>query len=71
MAELLSNMCDNFVVVWDLETAPDLAAAGRVLGLTEKSDDDIRAEMGGGFPRPPLHSIVCIGALIAQRCDGA
>lgn len=54
------------VIVWDLETAPDLAAAGRVLNLSEAPDQDIRNSLGDAFPKLPLHRIVCIGALIAE-----
>ncbi len=57
----------NHILVWDLETVPDLrgfAAANRHDG---KSDDEIRAEMGDKFPKHIYHSIICIGALIAHR----
>lgn len=64
-------MTDDTVIVWDLETVPDLAAASRVFGLVGEPDDDVRAELGDGFPKLPLHSIVCIGALVAsRRSDG-
>jgi 3'-5' exonuclease len=59
----------NHILVWDLETVPDLrgfAAANRHDG---KSDDEIRVEMGDKFPKHIYHSIVCIGALIAHRDD--
>jgi 3'-5' exonuclease len=52
------------VIVWDLETIPDLSAAGRMLSLTE--DQNIRDALGDGFPKLPLHKIVCIGALIGE-----
>src|SRR5262249_17650048 len=58
------------VIVWDLETVPDLsgfAAANRLVG---KSDDDIREAIGDKFPKHVYHSIVCIGALIAHRGSG-
>jgi predicted PolB exonuclease-like 3'-5' exonuclease len=32
-------------------------------------DDEVRAEMGDKFPKLIYHSIVCIGALVAQRED--
>ena len=57
------------VIVWDLETMPDLAAAGRALGHVGEPDEGIRAELGDGFPKLPLHSIVCIGASVASRRD--
>jgi predicted PolB exonuclease-like 3'-5' exonuclease len=55
------------VIVWDIETIPDLkgfAAANRFGG---KNDDEIRAAMGDKFPRHIYHSIICIGALVAHR----
>jgi 3'-5' exonuclease len=55
------------VIVWDIETVPDLRGFAAANGLTGKSDDEVRAEMGDKFPKLIFHSIVCIGALIAQR----
>jgi predicted PolB exonuclease-like 3'-5' exonuclease len=55
------------VIVWDIETVPDLkgfAAANRHVG---KSDDEVRAELGDSFPKHIYHSIICIGALVAHR----
>ena len=57
------------VLVWDLETVPDLRGFAAANGLDCKSDDDIRAAMGDKFPKHIYHSIVCIGALIAHH-DG-
>ncbi|MCJ2118399.1 3'-5' exonuclease [Methylobacterium sp. J-001] len=59
------------VVVFDLETAPDLAAVARVHGLDRGDADAARDKLGTGFPKLIYHSIVCIGALIATREDGA
>ena len=58
---------DHHVIVWDLETVPDLAAAARMLDLGDAPKADVRQAMGSGFPKHPLHKIVCIGALIASR----
>jgi 3'-5' exonuclease len=58
------------VIVWDIETVPDIkgfAAANRHDG---KSDDEIRTEMGDKFPKHIYHSIICIGALVAHQEDG-
>lgn len=63
-------MSDSSVIVWDLETVPDLAAAGRMLGLPDQPHETIREKLGGGFPKLPLHSIACIGALVASRVEG-
>ena len=60
-------MPDQSVIVWDLETVPDLAAAARMLDLRNATDADVREAIGPGFPKHPLHKIVCIGALVASR----
>ncbi len=59
------------VIVWDLETVPDLSAAARIHALSEDDLDGARAALGDKFPKLPLHSVVCIGALIAQRSGEA
>jgi predicted PolB exonuclease-like 3'-5' exonuclease len=58
---------EQSIIVWDLETVPDLAAAARMLDLREASEADVREALGSGFPKHPLHKIACIGALIANR----
>lgn len=60
-------MSEPPVIVWDLETVPDLKAAARMLGMDGKPDDEVREALGSGFPKHPLHSIACIGALVAKR----
>jgi predicted PolB exonuclease-like 3'-5' exonuclease len=55
------------VIVWDIETVPDLAGYAAANGHDGKSDDEIRAELGEKFPKQIYHSIICIGALIARR----
>ena len=60
-------MSEQSVIVWDLETVPDLAAAARMLDMGNASDAEVREALGTGFPKYPLHKIVCIGALIASR----
>jgi hypothetical protein len=55
------------VIVWDLETVPDLsgfAGANDLVGTTEL---EVREAIGDKFPKHIYHSIVCIGALIAHR----
>ena len=54
------------VIVWDLETVPDLAGFAAASGLVGKSDTEVREAMGDKFPKHIYHSIVCIGALIAH-----
>jgi len=51
------------VIVWDLETVPDLKGFAAANDLEGKSDDQIREAMGDKFPKHIYHSIVCIGAL--------
>ena len=60
-------MAEQSVIVWDLETVPDLAAAARMLDMGDAADADVRYALGSGFPKHPLHKIVCIGALVASR----
>jgi 3'-5' exonuclease len=54
------------VIVWDIETVPDLRGFAAAKGLVGKRDDEVRAEMGDKFPKLIYHSIVCIGAVVAQ-----
>jgi 3'-5' exonuclease len=55
------------VIVWDIETVPDLRGFAAAKDLMGKSDDQVRAELGDKFPKHVYHSIVCIGALVAHR----
>jgi predicted PolB exonuclease-like 3'-5' exonuclease len=57
------------VIVWDLETIPDLKGFAAANGHEGKSDDEIRVAMGDKFPKHIYHSIICIGALVALRED--
>jgi predicted PolB exonuclease-like 3'-5' exonuclease len=64
-------MQDNVVIVWDVETVPDIDVARRMLDMKRASEDEVRAALGPGFPKHPLHKIACIGALVAtQQPDG-
>lgn len=66
-------------VVFDLETVPDLDVARRILNLSAAvPDEKVRGAIGAkyarpdqdpqqAFVKPPLHRIVCIGALYAER----
>jgi hypothetical protein len=42
-------MPEQSVIVWDLETVPDLAAAARMLDLGNASDAEIRQALGTTF----------------------
>jgi 3'-5' exonuclease len=58
------------VIVWDIETVPDLKGFAVANDCDGKSDDEVRAVMGDKFPKHIYHSIVCIGALVAHQEDG-
>jgi 3'-5' exonuclease len=60
-------MPEQSIIVWDLETIPDLRAAARMLDMSNAVEADVRQALGEGFPKHPLHKIVCIGALVASR----
>src|SRR6266478_1316863 len=55
------------VIVWDLETVPDLRGFAAANNLVGQTDADIRAVLGNQFPKHMYHTIVCIGALVAHR----
>ena len=57
------------LLVWDIETVPDLAGFAAANGHDGKTKDEIRAELGDKFPKHIYHSIICIGALIAHQQD--
>jgi predicted PolB exonuclease-like 3'-5' exonuclease len=60
-------MNEQSVIVWDLETVPDLAAAARMLDMHGAPEGEVREALGSKFPKHPLHKIACIGALVASR----
>lgn len=60
-------MAEASVIVWDLETVPDLGSAARMFGIVGQPENQVREALGSGFPKHPLHRIVCIGALVAKR----
>jgi hypothetical protein len=39
------------VIVWDIETIPDLKGFAAANGHVGKSDDEVRAELGDKFPK--------------------
>ncbi len=57
------------VIVWDIETIPDLQGFATANYLIGKTDAEIREVMGDKFPKHVYHSIVCIGALVAHRAN--
>jgi predicted PolB exonuclease-like 3'-5' exonuclease len=58
---------NDYVIVWDIETIPDLKGFAAANFMLDKSDAEIREAMGDKFPKHIYHSIVSIGALIARR----
>jgi hypothetical protein len=64
-------MSPRHLIVWDLETIPDLEAAARIHATELGNDDAAREALGDKFPKLPLHKIACIGALIAERQDAS
>lgn len=64
-------MSDNLVLVFDLETVPDVQAWGAASGQHGHSEKALREQMGDKFPRQIFHRIVCLGSLLADRgADG-
>ena len=64
-------MAASDVIVFDLETVPDLAAFAAANELHGKTDAEVREALGKDFPKLVFHKIVVIGALVASRRDGA
>ena len=58
---------NDSVIVWDLETVPDLRGFAAANDLVGKTDEEVREAIGDKFPKHIYHSIVCIGALIARQ----
>ena len=58
------------VLVWDIETVPDLSGFAAANDLFDKSAEEVREAIGDKFPKHIYHSIICIGALIAREDDG-
>jgi hypothetical protein len=64
--DIVSNCISN-VIIWDIETVPDLKGFAAANGHVGKTDDEVRVELGDKFPKHIYHSIICIGALVAHR----
>lgn len=60
-------MSMDHIIVWDLETVPDIDAVARVHNLDPSDTDAVLATLGEKFPKHPYHKIICIGALIAKK----
>jgi len=64
----VERLLSENIIVWDLETVPDLRGFAAANGLVGKTDNEIREAIGDKFPKHIYHSIVCIGALHASPC---
>ena len=55
----LSNTMPNHLIVWDIETVPDLRGFAVANGHDGKADHEIREAMGDKFPKAhlPLHNL--------------
>ena len=49
-------MSEHSVIVWDLQTVPDLAAAARLFDMEGAAEVEVREALGSGFPKHPLRS---------------
>jgi hypothetical protein len=58
---------NNSVIVWGLETVPDLRGYAAANGVSAATDDEVREAIGDKFPKHIYHSIVCI---VAHREQG-
>lgn len=61
---------NDTVIVWDLETVPDLQGFAAANDLVGKTATEVREALGNKFPKHIYHSIACIGALVTSR-EGA
>jgi predicted PolB exonuclease-like 3'-5' exonuclease len=59
----------NSVIIWDLETVPDLRGFAAANDLVGKTDAEIREALGNKFPKHIYHSILCIGTIVAYRMN--
>jgi hypothetical protein len=59
------------LIIWDIETVPDLKGFAAANGHHGRTDDEIRAAVGEKFPKHVYHLIICIGALVAHRGEGS
>ena len=55
------------LLVWDIETIPDISGFAAANNLFDKTAAEVRAAMGDKFPKHIYHSIACIGALVAYK----
>jgi predicted PolB exonuclease-like 3'-5' exonuclease len=58
------------ILIFDLQTVPDLDAVARVHRLDPADTEAMRAALGKSFTNPILHRIVALGALAAEQIAG-
>jgi len=67
----MPSTSDNVVLVFDLETVPDIQAFAAAEGLDGHPDWSVRIQMGEKVARQVFQRIVCIGSLLSARdADG-
>jgi hypothetical protein len=59
------------VILWNLETVPDLGGCAATNDLVGEPDADVRKALHNRFPNHIYHTIVCIGALVAPITSGS
>jgi predicted PolB exonuclease-like 3'-5' exonuclease len=62
---------ERHVLVFDLETVPDVTGFARAEHMTRHPEHEVRRQMGEKVARQLFQRIVCIGSLAAERLDGA
>ena len=60
MSEFDAMGTNGSVIVWDLETVPDIAGFAAANDLVGRTDSEVRQAIGDKFPKHIYHSIVCI-----------
>ena len=66
-------MTSEHVIVWDLETVPDIAGYAAANGLTGKSDEEIREALGNKFQKHTYATVIRYdeGCEILELCTGS
>lgn len=64
-------MSEARVLIFDLETVPDVTGFARAENMTRHPEHEVRRQMGEKVARQLFQRIICIGSLGAERVDGA
>nr|USU32434.1 3'-5' exonuclease [Methylobacterium sp. OTU13CASTA1] len=62
---------ERSVLVFDLETVPDLEGLARMYGLAATDTAGAQSRLAGKFPKLAFHRIICVGGLTARFATGA